>query len=57
MTRLNLILTLLVLSIGLSKEIQYKDIPLSGLITNPKQEISGLDWYGNDLVLLPENLE
>ena len=53
----NLIITLLALSVGLSKEIQYKDIPLSGLITNPKQEISGLDWYGNDLVLLPENLE
>jgi len=28
---------------------------MEGLITNPKQEISGLDWYGDDLVLLPEN--
>jgi len=32
------------------------NIPLEGLITDPNQEISGMDWYKNDLVLLPENL-
>lgn len=52
----NLIITLLALSVGLSKEIQYKDIPLLGLITNPKQEISGMDLYNQQIVLLPENL-
>ncbi len=49
-------LFLIILSILNSQEIKHKDIPLSGLITNPKQEISGLDWYGDNLVLLPENL-
>ena len=37
-------------------EIQYKPILLSGLITNPKQEISGMDLYNDQLMLLPENL-
>jgi len=49
-------LFLIILSILNAKEIKHKDIPLAGLITNPKQEISGLDWYGDNLVLLPENL-
>jgi len=39
-----------------SKEVQVKEIPLRGLITNPKQEISGMDWYEDNLFLLPENL-
>lgn len=43
-------------TLALCNEIAYKDIPLSGLILNPKQEISGLDWYGDHLVLIPENL-
>ena len=41
----------------ISNEIEIKTIPLKGQITNPKKEISGLDWYGNNLFLLPENLE
>ena len=39
-----------------SKEVRVKEIPLQGLITNPKQEISGMDWYEDNLFLLPENL-
>lgn len=39
-----------------SREVHIKEIPLKGLITNPKQEISGMDWYGDHLFLLPENL-
>ena len=31
------------------------EIELSGLITNPKQEISGMDWFENRLFFLPEN--
>ena len=33
-----------------------QEIKLEGLITNPKQEISGMDWYNDNLFLLPENL-
>jgi len=47
---------LFILCFLIAKETKYRRIPLEGLITNPKQEISGLDWYGSDLVLLPENL-
>ena len=32
------------------------EIELEGIITNPKQEISGMDWYNDNLFLLPENL-
>lgn len=46
---------LFLLSFLVAKETKHRIIPLAGLITNPKQEISGLDWYGDDLVLLPEN--
>ncbi len=45
-----------IISFLCSEEIKQRNIPLDGLITNPRQEISGLDWYGDDLVLLPENL-
>lgn len=45
-----------IISFLCSQEIKHRNIPLTGLITNPRQEISGLDWYGGDLVLLPENL-
>ena len=38
------------------QQITKKSIPLSGIITDPNQEISGLDWYKDNLVLLPENL-
>jgi hypothetical protein len=47
---------LFILSFLIAKETKYRRIPLEGLVANPKQEISGLDWYENDLVLLPENL-
>ncbi|MCH7762314.1 MAG: hypothetical protein IIB95_01060 [Candidatus Marinimicrobia bacterium] len=47
---------LFILSFLIAKETKHKEIPLAGLITDPKQEISGLDWYGDNLVLLPENL-
>ena len=33
-----------------------QEIELEGIITNPKQEISGMDWYKDNLFLLPENL-
>ena len=33
-----------------------QEIELQGIITNPKQEISGMDWYNDNLFLLPENL-
>jgi len=44
------------ISLTLAKEISIQEIPLKGLITDPKQEISGMDWYGHNLFLLPENL-
>ena len=47
---------LFILSFLVSDEVEIKTIPLSGIITDPKQEISGLDWYKNNLILLPENL-
>jgi len=39
-----------------SQEIPVKGIPLNGLITDRKQEISGMDWYKDQLFLLPENI-
>ena len=33
-----------------------QEIKLKGLITNPKQEISGMDWFNDKLFFLPENL-
>lgn len=47
---------LFILSFLIGKETKHREIPLAGLITDPKQEISGLDWYEDNLVLLPENL-
>ncbi|HIB05739.1 MAG TPA: hypothetical protein EYO18_08470, partial [Candidatus Marinimicrobia bacterium] len=55
MTRF-IVLILFILSPGISKEVKIRQISLSGLITNPKQEISGMDWYKDNLFLLPENL-
>ena len=40
----------------LGRETLIQEIKLEGPITNPKQEISGMDWYGEKLFLLPENL-
>ncbi len=39
-----------------AKEFPIQTIPLKGLITDPKQEISGMDWHNENLFLLPENL-
>ena len=50
------LLIILLLSVVVSNEISFKEISLKGQITDPKQEISGMDWYKNQLVLLPENL-
>jgi hypothetical protein len=36
------------------EEIQVQIIPLSGPIARPTAEISGLAWYGDQLVLLPQ---
>ena len=48
------ILFLPIFLFGGSNPIQ--EIELEGIITNPKQEISGMDWYNDNLFLLPENL-
>ena len=39
-----------------SKEIKPIYIPIGGDIANSSQEISGMDWYKDNLFLLPENL-
>ena len=44
------------LTYSFSQELREKIIPISGIITDPNQEISGLDWYKDNLILLPENL-
>ena len=38
------------------QEKNIEEIYLEGLITDKKQEISGMDWYQDRLFLLPENL-
>ncbi len=43
-----------ILLFGENNPIQ--EIELKGIITNPKQEISGMDWYNDNLFFLPENL-
>ena len=43
------------LTYSFSQELKEKIIPISGIITDPNQEISGLDWYKDNLILLPEN--
>ena len=48
------ILFLPILLFGGNNPIQ--EIELEGIITNPRQEISGMDWYNDNLFLLPENL-
>ncbi len=44
------------LSIIYAKSVPIQEIKLKGLITDPKQEISGMDWYKDNLFFLPENL-
>ena len=51
-----LIITLLSFGHILGQESKIREIGLSGLITDRKQEISGMDWYQDRLFLLPENL-
>jgi len=51
-----IIITIACLPMIFGQEVKGKEIKLSGLITDKKQEISGMDWYGNRLFLLPENL-
>ena len=53
---MKIIIIILFLSLGICREVEFKEIQLSGLITDKKQEISGLEWYQDNLVLLPENL-
>ena len=38
------------------KTIKVEEILLSGDITNPNNEISGMDWYQEFLYMIPENL-
>ena len=51
-----LIITIVSSSIILCEEVKVQEIKLSGLITDKKQEISGMDWYQDRLFLLPENM-
>ena len=51
-----LIITIVALSLILCEEVKVQEIKLSGLITDKKQEISGMDWYQDRLFLLPENM-
>ena len=39
----------------LAKKLKTEQILLEGPIINPKEEISGMDWYKEHLFLLPEN--
>ena len=40
----------------IAARVPIQEIALDGLITNPKEEISGMDWYKDRLFFLPENL-
>jgi len=51
-----LIITIVSSSLILCEEAKVQEIKLSGLITDKKQEISGMDWYQDRLFLLPENI-
>ena len=39
----------------ISKEVEPFFIEIDGPIKNSKEEISGMDWYRDNLCLLPEN--
>ena len=47
-----LLIALFSITFILSKEFAIKTIELSGPITDRKQEISGMDWYNDNLFLL-----
>ena len=51
-----LIITIVSSSLILCEEAKVQEFNLSGLITDKKQEISGMDWYQDRLFLLPENM-
>ena len=51
-----LIITIVASSLIICEEVKVQEIKLSGLITDKKQEISGMDWYQDRLFLLPENM-
>ena len=51
-----LIITIVASSLVLCEEVKVQEIKLSGIITDKKQEISGMDWYQDRLFLLPENM-
>jgi len=51
-----LVITIFSSSLILCEEAKIQEIKLSGLITDKKQEISGMDWYQDRLFLLPENM-
>ena len=51
-----LVITIFSYSLILCEEAKVQEIKLSGLITDKKQEISGMDWYQDRLFLLPENM-
>ena len=51
-----LIITIVAFSLILCEEVKVQEIKLSGLITDKRQEISGMDWYQDRLFLLPENM-
>ena len=55
MIKYSYIFFLIITNIIIGKELPIIEIKLSGLITNPKQEISGMDWFQKRLFLLPEN--
>ena len=46
---------LLFFSTLFANELKIEQIFLEGSILNPKEEISGMDWYKEHLFLLPEN--
>ena len=61
MRKLNILLLLALLiatSCSLEQTIEKTPIMLKigGAMKNSNEEISGMDWYNNTLILLPENL-
>ena len=47
---------ILLLLLSITDGQSYIEVPLDGLITDRKQEISGMTTYKDNLILLPENL-
>ena len=48
--------SILLLLLSITDGQSYKEIPLGGLVTDRKQEISGMTIHRNNVILLPENL-